>query len=149
MKQRISFLSQMCLLRDPQQFGASGVGVGAGALNKVWSLFLPWLTPPPLLVLAPVWGSAWGLGWVNEMVPASNSSSRVSGESGWCVNNAHIRQMVLRAITEGQSAVGVHTGSGEGGLEEVSPEVGLGGLDGWVGRRNSMSKGPEAEMWQV
>lgn len=66
MKQRISFLSQMCLLRDPQQVGPAAVGVGAGALNKAWSLFFPWLIPPPLLVLAPVRGSAWGLGWMDE-----------------------------------------------------------------------------------
>lgn len=35
MKQRISFLSQMCLLRGPRQSGAAG---RARSLSKVWGL---------------------------------------------------------------------------------------------------------------
>lgn len=73
MKQRISFLSQMCLLRDPRQSGA-GLGgrspgqgleprgvVGAGLSSAG-------RTHPLVLAPARFWV---GAGWMDGVVPAS------------------------------------------------------------------------------
>lgn len=61
MKQCISFLSQMYLRGDPQQFGALEVGGGGGrGPQRGLELVFPWLTPTPPLVLAPVWAPPGG-----------------------------------------------------------------------------------------
>lgn len=116
MKQRISFLSQMCLWRDPQQFGAvagrarspqQGRGASGGA-GRGGAVF-------PLAHTHPSFGTCAGStlggcrGWLDEMFSAS-TDSRFRGENGSCVNNAHIGQMILRAVREGQGARERRTG---------------------------------------